>query len=99
MSFLESLDYQTFIPLVGHVFSITTATGPLELHLHAVNPLGQRRTDAAREPFALVFRGPHGLRLPQGIYRFEHATMGEIEIFITQLADGPQGADFEAIFT
>lgn len=99
MSFLESLDHETFAPLAGHVFNIATADGPIELHLQAVNPLGQRRTEAAREPFALVFRGPHGLRLPQGIYRFESASLGEIEMFITQLADGPQGADFEAIFT
>jgi hypothetical protein len=99
MSFLESLDHETFAPLAGHVFSIATAGGPLELHLHAVSHLGQGRAEATREPFALVFRGQHGLRLPQGIYRFENASLGEIEMFITQLADDPQGADFEAIFT
>lgn len=99
MSFLESLAHETFTPLAGHVFSIATADGPTELHLNAVSKLGQQRADASREPFALVFRGRHGLRLPQGIYRFTHASLGEIEMFITQLADGPQGADFEAIFT
>ena len=96
---LESLDSETFVPLAGHAFTIATAVGPLELHLNAVCQLGQRRAEATREPFSLVFRGRHGLRLPQGIYRFGNASLGEIEMFITQLADGPQGADFEAVFT
>jgi len=39
------------------------------------------------------------LRLPQGIRGLTCEGLGEIELFITQVADGPQGAEFEAIFT
>jgi hypothetical protein len=96
---LESLEHDTFAPLVGQNFTLVTAGGPLELQLNAACKLGQRHAGATREPFSLVFRGEHGLRLPQGVYRFGHASLGEVEIFITQLADQPSGADFEAIFT
>lgn len=96
---LESLDYDTFALLAGQFFTITTPRGLLELQLNTVCKLGLGHAGATREPFSLVFRGRHGLRLPQGVYRFENASLGEIEIFITQLADQSSGADFEAVFT
>ncbi len=99
MTPLESLEHDTFAPLVGQRFTLASPIGLLELQLNAVCKLGQRHAGATREPFSLVFRGQHGLRLPQGVYRFGHASLGELEIFITQLADQSSGADFEAIFT
>lgn len=96
---LESVDHETFAPLTGHAF-ITQAGGErIEIQLEMVRKLGHRRDDAMREPFSLTFRGPPGLRLPQGIYGFGCEVLGEIELFITQVADGPQGSEFEAIFT
>lgn len=96
---LESVDHDTFAPLTGQVFSTTTASGRLEIQLGEVKKLGHRRADAARDPFSLIFRGPQGLRLPQGTYVLACESLGEIELFITQVADGPQGSEFEAIFT
>lgn len=96
---LESVDHDTFAPLTGHVFSTTAAGGRVELELHTVLKLGHRRAGATRDPFSLSFAGSRGLRLPQGIYHFECGGLGGIELFITQVADGPQGAEFEAIFT
>ena len=96
---LESVDHDTFVPLTGHVFFTTTASGRLEIQLNDVKKLGHRRAGAARDPFSLTFRGPQGLRVPQGICRFACEGFGEIELFITQVADGPQGSEFEAIFT
>ena len=96
---LESVDHETFAPLTGHAFITQAGGGRVELQLEAVQILGHRRDDAVREPFSLTFRGPPGLRLPQGIYAFGCEALGEIELFITQVADGPQGSEFEAIFT
>lgn len=96
---LETVDHDTFAPLTGHVFTVTIDSGRVEIRLSEVKKLGHRRTDASRDPFSLLFRGPHGLRLPQGTYLFGCEALGEIELFITQVADGPQGAEFEAIFT
>lgn len=93
---LESVDHDTFAPHTGEAF--ITSSG-VTLHLKSVSKLGHRRADAARDPFSLTFGGAQGLRLPQGIYHFMCGPLGEIELFITQVADGPQGSEFEAIFT
>lgn len=93
---LESVDYDTFAPHTGAAF--TTPSGVM-LHLKSVSKLGHRRVDAARDPFSLTFGGAQGLRLPQGIYHFMCGPLGEIELFITQVADGSQGSEFEAVFT
>jgi len=96
---LESLRHTSFEHLVGEDFSVGAQEPVLTMRLMEARILGGRRADASREPFSLVFRGASGLRLPQGIYRLENPTFGTTEIFITQIADGPGGADFEAIFT
>ncbi len=96
---LESVDHDTFAPLTGHTFITATASGRVEIQLCAVKKLGHRRADATRDPFSLTFGGPPGLRVPQGIYCFACEALGEIELFITQVADGPQGSEFDAIFT
>ena len=92
---LEPLTCDQFTPLIGQVFQ----SGGVALTLHAVKVLGHKREEAAREPFSLLFRGPQGLRVGQGTYQLSNPSLGELEIFITQVADGPQGSEFEAVFT
>jgi hypothetical protein len=94
MKTLEELTCGDFEPLTGKVF----LSGEVALTLHLAKELGHQRQGSLRKPFSLLFRGPPGLRAPQGIYRLKNETLGELEIFITQVADGPQGADFEAVF-
>ncbi|MEO5914476.1 MAG: hypothetical protein ABIS50_09610 [Luteolibacter sp.] len=96
---LETVDHDTFVPLERHAFVALIGTAKVELRLHSIQKLGHKRSDAARDPFSITFRGPQGLRFPQGTYRFSCDALGEIEIFITQVADGSQGSEFEAIFT
>jgi hypothetical protein len=95
MIFLDQITHGHFEPLTGQVFQ----SGELALTLDAVELLGNKRADAARDPFSLLFRGPQGLRVAQGIYRLKNESLGEMEIFITQVADGPKGSQFEAVFT
>ncbi|MEO5714174.1 MAG: hypothetical protein ABIT37_11860 [Luteolibacter sp.] len=96
---LESVDYDTFFPLIGQTFSSGDAEGRVELVLSVVEKLGHRREDAPRDPFSLTFRGPQGLRVPQGTYRLECDGLGKIGLFITQVGDGAKGSEFEAVFT
>jgi len=97
---LETVDQGTFAPLTGQSFTTTTPDGAsVALELSEARMLGHKRPEAARDPFSLTFVAAPGLRLPQGIYRFSCAALGELDLFITQLADGPQRAIFEAIFT
>lgn len=96
---LEAVDHDTFAPLTGHTFTGKNGSDPINLLLESVRKLGHRRPDALRDPFSLIFRGPPNLRLAQGIYALACKELGEIEIFITQVADGPGGSEFEAVFT
>jgi hypothetical protein len=96
---LESISHDTVEPFLDHVFKVKVGDAKVDLKLGAVQRLGHKRPEAARDPFSLAFFGTPGLRLPQGIYRFACEGFGEIEWFITQVADGPQGSEFEVIFT
>ena len=51
-----------------------------------------------RDPFTLTFRGAPELRLPQGIYRLTNATLGDMEIFLVQIAADQTSSTFEAVF-
>jgi hypothetical protein len=92
---LDNVQLETFESLVGCVFT----TGGVRLEMSAVKALGHRHEAAVRAPLSVLFRGAQGLRLPQGTYRFECEDLSEIEIFITQVADGAEGSEFEAVFT
>jgi hypothetical protein len=96
---LDQLQHSDFAPLLGQTFAVWQGGASLAFTLSSASILGHRRTGATREPFAITFCGASGLRLPQGIYLFQNETLGELEFFITQLGDGPRGAEFEAVFT
>ena len=61
--------------------------------------LGHRRTEAKRDPFALTFQGKQDWRIPQRTHLLEHASLGTLEISITQIGDSARGSTFEAILT
>ena len=96
---LDTLEHSHFTRLIDQTFTVSVAGQAVPLELVEAKLLGHRRTEAARDPFALTFRGAHGLRLPQGIYLFGHGAMGSMEIFIAQIGDGAKGSLFEAVFT
>jgi len=89
---------ETFTPVIGQTFEAVFTDGRLPLTLAEVRPLGPVRMAGGRAPFALTFRGNSRLRLPQRIYRLEHATLGTLEIFLVQVSDGAEGSMFEAVF-
>jgi hypothetical protein len=90
--------HSQFAPCVGQTFELPAATGPIPLTLAEARPLGAAHPGAARTPFALTFHGAPALRLPQGIYRLENATIGLMEIFLVQVAADATASHFEAIF-
>ena len=96
---LATVTHVEFEAVVGAPFVVSTPDKPATLDLAGVRVLGGRRAGAVRDPFSLGFRGAPGLRLPQGVYAIQNATLGSMEIFITQTGDGAGGSDFEAIFT
>ena len=96
---LASLDNKTLAPLVGQTMTLRSGQHSVPLVLESIVVHGEKAPQAVREPFSITFRGASGLRIPQAIYRVEHPELGAMEIFITQVGDGPKGSEFESIFS
>jgi len=96
---LDSLAHSDFAKHVGDAFPLPEAGEGFALVLESARILGHHHPKATRDAFALVFRGPANVRLPQRIYRLEHPESGYLEIFLTQISANAQGTEFEAIFT
>lgn len=55
--------------------------------------------DRQREPFSIVFRGPHSPALAQRMYTLVHEQMGTIEgLFLVPIDADEQGRYYEAVF-
>lgn len=96
---LATASHAQFAPCVGQTFALSAPGAPLTLTLAEARPLGTGFPNAARAPFALTFHGTPALRLPQGIYRLENATLGVMECFLVQVAADATASHFEAIFS
>jgi len=96
---LAAITAESLTPYVGQTFDAVFTDGRLPLTLAEVQPLGAAHPNATRNPFRLAFHGTPELRLPQGIYRLEHPTLGALEIFLVQIRGDASTAKFEAIFT
>ena len=95
---LDKVRCAQFAACVNQNFEISTGDGPLAVKLSEARSLGTMDRGAAREPFSLTFRGPAQLRLPQGIYEMSNAQLGEMEIFLVQIAADQNSSTFEAVF-
>ena len=94
---LAKVQCADFAACVNQDFEIVTGAEPVVLQLFEA----RARTlpeGATRDPFTLTFRGPPELRLPQGIYRLSNAQLGEMEIFLVQIAADQDSSTFEAVF-
>ena len=94
---LDKVECEQFAACLNQDFEIVFPDGTLPLKLSEARPLGAR-PESIREPFALTFLGRAGLRLPQGIYKMRNATLGEMEIFLVQIAVDQTRSTFEAVF-
>src|SRR5262245_44921927 len=96
---LDKVDRATFTPHLNETFDVVFSDGRLTLTLADVRELGEARPGVSRKPFALTFHGAPKLRLPQHIFRLEHATLGAMEIFLVQTGADQNASQFEAIFS
>ena len=94
---LDKVECAQFAACLDQDFEIVFPDGTLPLKLTEARPLGVR-PESIREPFALTFVAGRPLRLPQGIYKMRHATLGEMEIFLVQTAADQSRSTFEAVF-
>ena len=94
---LDKVACEKFAACLDQDFEIVFTDGTLPVKLSEARPLGTR-PESVREPFALTFLGRAGLRLPQGIYKMRHPKLGEMEIFLVQIAADQSSSTFEAVF-
>jgi hypothetical protein len=94
---LATVRCEQFAACLNQEFEIAFTDGALPVKLSEARPLGVR-PESSREPFALTFVVDRPLRLPQGIYKMRHPNLGEMEIFLVQVAADQSGSTFEAVF-
>jgi hypothetical protein len=94
---LAKVQCSDFASGVNQDFEIATGGAPVVLQLSDARPR-DRPEGATRDPFTLTFRGAPELRLPQGIYKMNNAQVGEMEIFLVQIAADQTSSTFEAVF-
>jgi hypothetical protein len=102
---LERLTLDSFTPLIGQPFRVLLPNGAtLDAELTSARegpgsgwqPEGSQQ---ARKPFSIVFLGRSQVVLPQSIYRLQHETLGDLEIFIVPIGRTPEGINYEAVFS
>jgi hypothetical protein len=105
---LERLTCEDFVPHLGETFHLTgEETGPIELTLVEAILLRPRRArrrrgpalPKMREPFSILFRGPHVPALEQRMYHVEHHKIGVMDgLFIVPVGEDQDGRQYEAVF-
>jgi len=94
---LATVRCEEFAACLDQDFEVVFSDGTLPVKLTEARPLGSR-PESIREPFALTFVAGRPLRLPQGTYKMRHPNLGEMEIFLVQLAADATSSTFEAVF-
>jgi hypothetical protein len=96
---LDKLKSSDFTPYLHQKFLLHIGeAAPREAELLEVRELGAAGPNAQRKPFAIILRGPRDRRLPQMIYKVQHETLGEMEIFLVPVAVDEKGYHYEAVF-
>jgi hypothetical protein len=94
---LATIRCEQFTACLNQDFEIVFTDGTLPVRLSEARPLGVR-PESIREPFSIAFVAGRPLRLPQGTYQMRHPQLGEMDIFLVQVAVDQTSSTFEAVF-
>jgi hypothetical protein len=94
---VESLNLETFARHLNSKFliKIEQVDAVVEVELVEAEDNGSA---PGQERFSITFRGPLNARLPQAMYRFEHAELGAFDLFIVPIKQDQDGLYYEAVF-
>ena len=95
---LATVRLEEFAACVDQDFEILFPDGTLVVKLIEAKQWGPDQSANVRQPFTLTFRVDRNLRLPQGTYKMRHAKLGEMEIFLVQVAADANSSTLEAVF-
>jgi len=93
---LATVTCEQFTACLNQDFEIVFTDGTLPVKLSEARPLGVR-PESIREPFSIAFVAGRPLQLPQGTYKMRHPQLGEMEIFLVQVAADQTSSTFEAV--
>ena len=68
--------------------------GPSDLTLRRID---DRRTGKGWECFSMLFEGPRPTSLLQGCFPVAHDVLGDLDLFLVPIAEGPGTRTYEAI--
>ena len=60
--------------------------------------MSKHNEQTGMERFSIYFQGPAEPSLPQKVYPFQHAEMGEFEMFLVPIAKNDRGFRYESVF-
>lgn len=95
---LASVRLEQFAACLNQDFEIVFSDGTLPAKLIEAKQWGPDQPANVRQPFTLTFRIERSLRFPQGTYKIRHPSLGEMEIFLVQLAADKNSSTLEAVF-
>jgi hypothetical protein len=94
---LATVRLEQFTACLDQDFEIVFTDGTLPVKLSEARPLGVR-AESIREPFSLTFVASRRLQFPQGTYKMRHPELGEMDIFLVQVAADAESSTLEAVF-
>ena len=95
---LATVRREEFAACLDQDFEIVFPDGTLPVKLSEAKQWGSDLPAHIRQPFTLTFRVERSLRFPQGTYKMRNAQLGEIEIFLVQVAADQTSSTLEAVF-
>ncbi|HVF71461.1 MAG TPA: hypothetical protein VM940_07610 [Chthoniobacterales bacterium] len=95
---LSTVRREDFAACLDQEFEMVFPDGTLPVKLASAQQWGPDQPPHIRQPFTLTFKVARNLRLPQGTYKLRHAALGEMEIFLVQIAADANSSTLEAVF-
>lgn len=101
----DDLDAATFSTQLNTAFRILQSSTPV-VEVELVEVADKGATDGQQPPaaarrqqrFSLVFRGPRGKLLQQGMYQTQHNQLGSLDLFLVPVGRDHDGVYYEAVF-
>ena len=94
---LDRVSKEDFEPLVGQKVKVYRDESGSDLEIKEVVAT-RSPSPRATEPFRIVLRSRDGWVATQGIFRIEHPSLGELELFGVPIGPDGEGLCYEIIF-